>query len=360
MFTDIVKNRYEFGETIGRGQFGKIKKCKDKHTGETVAIKIIRKDKIDISTDHLLREVNIMKLCKHPHIVRCYDFTETKEHYYIVMEYVPHGDLFDFLAKYDINPTQCKIIISQIISAVEYCHGNLVAHRDLKLENILIADTKNIKIKIADFGLANYIDIDKAHSTHCGTLEYVAPEVISKKSYNSIKADVWSIGVIMFCILESKFPWKSENIVSDIVNFNYHKVSKDLKAQSLIDKIFVPEEKRCNISEIKKDAWIAEYVISSYLPARVPINNINLLFVDKINSLGYKIPDILISLYENLNTQETAIYHLLDERYNKEKKSNMPVKIDKNHISKSDSELCIGAIKKKVKRQTSLDILNIF
>lgn len=359
MSTDLVKIKYEFGETIGRGQFGKIKKCKNKNTNETVAIKIIKKDKVE-SQELLLREVNIMKLCKHPHIVKCYDFMETEKYYYIVMEYIPYGDLFDFLEKYEITSKQCKIIIAQIISAIEYCHGNLIAHRDLKLENILVADIKNFRIKIADFGLASYIDIGKAHGTHCGTLEYVAPEVISKKSYNAIKADIWSIGVILFCILESKFPWKSDNIVADIVNFNYHKLSKDLKAQTLIDKIFVPEETRNNISEIKKDAWIAEYIIPSYLPVREPINNINLLYVDKISSLGYKIPDILLSLYENLNTQETAIYHLLDERFTKEKKSGTLKKLDKSSISKSDSELYVGVIKKKIKRQTSLDILNIF
>jgi len=325
----IIGNTYCLSHIIGEGKFGTIWKAKHIKTKKKVAIKVIAKKKIKGTKcssknikKKLIREIDIMKLCDHPHIVKYFDHYEDDNFYYIVMEYVKRGDLFEHIKeKKCLCIEAAKKIFRQLISCIEYCHGNLIVHRDIKLENILIAD-RDLTIKLTDFGLSNFINTNSKHKTACGSLEYCAPEIMEGDPYNPIKVDIWSMGVVLYCMVVGMMPWTCtrENMMRHICRFEYN-VDKilDPVLKDLISKIFVPAEHRISLKQIKNHPWLSYDVLPSYLPPRAPLKEINLILVDKIVSLGFDKTDVLLALYENHTVQETAIYHLLIERVSGQK-----------------------------------------
>jgi serine/threonine-protein kinase HSL1 (negative regulator of Swe1 kinase) len=129
------------------------------------------------------REIVVMKLVDHPNVLKLYDVWETSSSIYLILEYVQGGELFDYLCSEGRRPVEEALdYFQQIICAVDYCHRFNIAHRDLKLENILIDQNKNIKV--ADFGMAAWQDTSKGNllRTSCGSPHYAAPEVISGKA----------------------------------------------------------------------------------------------------------------------------------------------------------------------------------
>jgi serine/threonine protein kinase len=321
-----IENDYIFDEKIlGKGQYGVIKKAFCIKTGIDVAIKIIPKNNLKKGTSKsnteqkLMREVNIMKLCNHPHIIRYINFYDDSNNYYIVMEYIKHGDLFDLVAeKQTLNYDDAKKIFSQLVSAIEYCHGNLVAHRDIKLENVLVSNMEELSIILADFGLSNYIKLNTLHNTLCGSVQYCAPEIINRDKYNPIKSDIWSMGVVLYCMVSGGFPFDIKQMINNSTTYVYDTYNiLDNNLNDLLSKIFVPASERITINGIKNHPWLSGYTIPSYLPVRAAVQEINLILVDKIVSLGFEPNEILLSLYNNSNTQETAIYHLLMEKIGK-------------------------------------------
>ena len=158
------------------------------------------------------REIVVMKLIDHPNIMRLYDVWETSTSLYLILEYVQGGELFDYLCDKGRRPTSEVLgYFQQIICAVDYCHRFNIAHRDLKLENILIDQDANIKV--ADFGMATWQDNsrDKLLRTFCGSPHYAAPEIISGKPYNGALADIWSCGVILYALLTAKLPFDDDD-----------------------------------------------------------------------------------------------------------------------------------------------------
>lgn len=158
------------------------------------------------------REIVVMKLIDHPNIMRLYDVWETSTSLYLILEYVQGGELFDYLCDKGRRPTSEVLgYFQQIICAVDYCHRFNIAHRDLKLENILIDQDANIKV--ADFGMATWQgnSRDKLLRTFCGSPHYAAPEIISGKPYNGASADIWSCGVILYALLAAKLPFDDDD-----------------------------------------------------------------------------------------------------------------------------------------------------
>lgn len=122
------------------------------------------------------REIKIMKLLKHPHIVQLYEVIETPTDTYVVMEYVKCGELFDYIVeKGRLKEDEARRIFQQIISGVEHCHRNMIVHRDLKPENVLL--DSNFNVKIADFGFSSVMYDGHFFKTSCGSPNYAAPEV---------------------------------------------------------------------------------------------------------------------------------------------------------------------------------------
>ncbi|XP_071718013.1 CBL-interacting protein kinase 18-like [Rutidosis leptorrhynchoides] len=260
---NILMEKYELGRLLGQGSFAKVYYARDVTTGQSVAIKVIDKDKIseDGLIDHIKREIHIMKLVRHPNIVQLYEVMATKTKIYFVLEYAKNGELFDKVVTGKLKEQTARKYFHQLINAVDFCHSRGVYHRDLKPENLLLDEDDNLKV--SDFGLSAFAESrrqDGLLHTTCGTPAYVAPEVITRKGYDGDKADVWSCGVILFVLLAGYLPFNESNIVD-----TYRKIWKsDFKfpnwiqpdARRLLSKILDPNPvKRATISKIKESSW---------------------------------------------------------------------------------------------------------
>jgi len=173
---------YEVKETLGKGKFGLVKTAVHKKTGKRVAVKVMSKKEMTAQDVELQRrEIEILKMCQHPYIIRLLDIFENQDYIYIIMENLSGGDLFTYLEKrdFEIPEARAKQLGHQIATALFYLHSFGVAHRDLKPENILMAtDADDTDLKIVDFGLSKIIGPNESSLDPFGTLSYVAPEVL--------------------------------------------------------------------------------------------------------------------------------------------------------------------------------------
>jgi serine/threonine protein kinase len=253
--------KYELGKTLGSGSFSKVKLGVD-DTGKQFAVKIIEKEQLvrEHMEEQLKREISVMKLLKHPHIVQLYDVLQTQNHIYLVLELVTGGELFDrILSVKRFDEDTGRKFFQQMVVALHFCHRNGVAHRDLKPENLLVDDKDNIKI--TDFGLANIQKpTDKLLQTVCGTPNYVAPEVLKEVGYNGIYADVWSAGVILFVMLSGYLPFDDPNL-DDLfkkIQRGDYRMCKTFSepVKDLISKILVVDpKKRMTLDGVMKHPW---------------------------------------------------------------------------------------------------------
>ena len=204
---------YEMIEDLGEGIFGSVKLGVEKKTRERVAIKIIKKNKAKESDVELVRtEIDIMKLCHHPNVVRLLDHFENAEYIFIVMEYIRGGSLSDYMIKkdYKFSEKRAAELIYQIADGLKYLHNYGIIHRDLKPDNIMMTDdTDKGKIKIMDFGLSKILGKKEKSVDGFGTLTFVSPEVLIRKPYNK-EVDIWSVGVILYMMLSGILPFDDE------------------------------------------------------------------------------------------------------------------------------------------------------
>mmetsp|Transcript_8755 Transcript_8755/g.17088 ORF Transcript_8755/g.17088 Transcript_8755/m.17088 type:complete len:440 (+) Transcript_8755:26-1345(+) len=203
---------YSIGRTLGRGTFASVKFATHKLTKEKVAIKIINKLKLIEPDDmeRLARELKIMQEISHPHIVQMYEVLETPRDLFLVLEFASGGELFKYISTHQrVRESEACKFFQQALAGLEYLHGLGIAHRDLKPENLLLDHHKNIKI--ADFGLSNYYEQGTRLNTACGSPCYAAPEKIAGRPYDAAKADLWSMGIILYTMLVGALPFDDPN-----------------------------------------------------------------------------------------------------------------------------------------------------
>lgn len=199
-----------------------------------------------------------MENCEHPNIVKIYDCIDSGKFIIIVLELVAGMSLSQYLEKikdHKIDEQTGANIFKQIVSAVDYLHSKGIAHRDLKLENILITPTN--EIKLIDFGFSIWIKKEGKMKLFCGTPTYMAPEIINKPEYEAPPVDIWALGVILFTLLVGVFPFISSRnselyrrITKGIFSFPEH---VSIQAQKLIsDMLTVDPSKRIFSNEILK------------------------------------------------------------------------------------------------------------
>ncbi|XP_017570338.1 serine/threonine-protein kinase ULK1 isoform X1 [Pygocentrus nattereri] len=213
--------KFEFSrkDLIGHGAFAVVFKGRhrEKHDWE-VAVKCINKKNLAKSQTLLGKEIKILKELKHENIVALHDFQETASSVYLVMEYCNGGDLADYLhSKGTLSEDTIRVFLQQIAGAMRVLQAKGIIHRDLKPQNILLSHpagrkshSNNACIKIADFGFARHLQNNMMAATLCGSPMYMAPEVIMSQNYDA-KADLWSIGTIVFQCLTGKAPFQASS-----------------------------------------------------------------------------------------------------------------------------------------------------
>ncbi|KAL4612648.1 hypothetical protein ACB092_08G215700 [Castanea dentata] len=263
---NMFKQKYKIGDLIGCGAFSEVRTATDIHTTRIFAVKILIHERMERKKmeERVKREIEILKLLRHPHIIELYEVIDTPKKIYLVMEYAELGDLTVYMEAIGKLPEEeaRKIFQQQIISGVEYCHEKKVVHRDLKLENLLLDSERNVKI--ADFGVSNIMS-DGQFSTHCGSPGYYAPEVISGGFYEGPPIDVWGCGVILYFLLCGTLPFVAEEncstfkkITDGIYTLPSH-LSPEVK--DLISKMLQRNPfERIEIPKIREHPWFQAHL----------------------------------------------------------------------------------------------------
>lgn len=260
---NVLMQKYEFGKMLGQGNFAKVYHGRDLKSGQSIAIKVIDKEKVlKVGLiDQTKREISVMKMIKHPNVIQLYEVMATKTKIYFAMEYAKGGELFEKVSKGRLKEDIARKYFQQLILAVDFCHSRGVYHRDLKPENLLLDEFGDLKV--TDFGLSAHDSctrVDGLFHTTCGTPAYVAPEVISRRGYDGGKSDIWSCGVILFVLFTGHLPFNDSNIIQ-----MYRKISRaDYKCPNwvppevrrLLKKILDPNPlTRISMKKIMENSW---------------------------------------------------------------------------------------------------------
>ncbi|AMD18936.1 HBR035Wp [Eremothecium sinecaudum] len=316
---------WDFMETVGAGSMGKVKLAKHRVTNELCAIKIVnratksfvqkqqqqqkllspateeevaeRRKKLEkeVSRDkRTVREASLGQILYHPHICRLFEMCTMSNHYYMLFEYVSGGQLLDYIIQHgSLRERHARRFARGIASALQYLHLNNIVHRDLKIENIMISSSG--EIKIIDFGLSNLYDSRKQLHTFCGSLYFAAPELLKANPYTGPEVDIWSFGVVLYVLVCGKVPFDDEN-----ANVLHEKIKKgkveypqhlSIDVISLLSKMLVVEpSKRATLSQVVNHQWMLkgyDFPAPSYLPPCVPlkVEQINLEVIKEMHKL---------------------------------------------------------------------------
>ena len=322
--------KYKVIRRLGSGTTAKVELAQNTETGEYVAIKIIKKSAFDVKPDlqrKIRREIALMRLLDHPHLMKLIEVLESPHHMYIVLEYAEHGELFDYLVSRQRLSTEVAMkMFRQIIYGIDYLHQHAICHRDLKPENILLDHSDHIKI--GDFGFARWMP-EKIAETSCGSPHYAAPEVIRGLAYDGRKADIWSCGVILYALLAGRLPFDDPSI-RNLLNKvkSGHFIMPDFQPsciQTLIARMLtVDVSTRITIEEIKKceafHLFLPEgYHIPEPLPlpnttAPLPADQIDRQYYSILRNIGYTSDEqITEELVSDAPTDAKTFYYLLSE-----------------------------------------------
>ncbi|KAE8297791.1 Serine/threonine-protein kinase BRSK2 [Larimichthys crocea] len=324
------------------------------------------------------REIAILKLIEHPHVLKLHDVYENKKYLYLVLEHVSGGELFDYLVKKGrLTPKEARKFFRQIISALDFCHSHSICHRDLKPENLLLDEKNNIRI--ADFGMASLQVGDSLLETSCGSPHYACPEVIRGEKYDGRKADAWSCGVILFALLVGALPFDDDNLRNLLEKVKLgvfhmpHFIPPD--CQNLLrGMIEVDATKRLTLEQIQKHTWYLagknEPEPEQPVPRKVAIRmlaaaeEIDPDVLESMHSLGcFRDKDKLTKdLLSEEDNQEKMIYFLLldrKERYPSQEDQNLPPRNEIDPPRKRVDSPMLSRHGKRRPERKSMEVLSV-
>ncbi|XP_020834297.1 serine/threonine-protein kinase PLK1 [Phascolarctos cinereus] len=266
------RRRYLRGRFLGKGGFAKCFELSDLESKEVFAGKIVPKSLLlkPHQKEKMSMEINIHKSLVHQHVVGFHGFFEDSDFVFVVLELCRRRSLLELHKRRKaVTEPEARYYLRQIVLGCQYLHENKVIHRDLKLGNLFLND--DMEVKIGDFGLATRVEYDgERKRTLCGTPNYIAPEVLSKKGH-SFEVDVWSIGCIMYTLLVGKPPFETSCLKETYIRIkkNEYSIPKHINpvAASLIQKMLRSDPaSRPTINELLND----EFFSSGYIPSRLP------------------------------------------------------------------------------------------
>ena len=277
-YTNLL-DLYEIKQKLGKGKFGLVKLGINKETKDKVAVKVMNKNNMDSSDLELVRtEIEILKICQHPYIIKLYDIFENVDYIYIIMEYCPGGDLFSYLQKkkFILKEEKVATIMYKLCKAVLFVHSYGIAHRDIKPENVLLTseDENEADIRLLDFGLSKIVGPGQKCTEPYGTLTYCAPEIILDKPYLKT-VDSWSLGVMTYLMLSGSLPFTgkdereiAKNVVYSKVNFEKKPIWKEIskEAKDFITKLLDKDLKtRIEMKAALEHPWFKLYNLKNII-----------------------------------------------------------------------------------------------
>lgn len=232
--------------------------------GNKYAVKIYDKEKLsDINRQRgVRREVVLLQKMNHPNIVKLIEAFETDSHVYLVMENVSGGSLHSYLKEMinkQLDEEEARRIFKQVLIALKYCHGKCIAHRDIKLENVLLDSEKNVKL--IDFGFSTCIPNHKKIRMFCGTPSYMAPQIVSKVDYAGPPADIWASGVLLYALLNGCFPFRgaTDDDLYRRIKRGTYQIYNQRVTQEYLDILQrcldVNDDTRPSATDLLDDAW---------------------------------------------------------------------------------------------------------
>ena len=320
--TKIIKQigNYILGVELGSGAFGKVVLGKHIITGENVAVKIL--DKIILNQtpeDYELvkNEMTILKLVKHKYIIQLYEILQTPNHIFIVMEYCDGKDIMDYiLSRNFLTELDSLKYFQQLINALFYLHSQNIAHRDIKIDNILLDRNKNLKL--IDFGLSTKYSDDKLLDQPCGTIVYSAPEVLEGKPYHGMLADVWSSGIVLYGMLSGYLPFSDndDNVNKQLIIEGKYEMPENISpcAKDLLKHMLdINPMTRYTLQDIKDHPWfnmndffLIQGIIIGY--HKIPVDESILDLCEFFNFNKNKVRN---SVLTNKFDSGSALYYLL-------------------------------------------------
>ncbi|GAA6059603.1 hypothetical protein JCM10212_005102 [Sporobolomyces blumeae] len=225
-----------------------------------------------------VREGSLCLLLHHPYVCGMREMMIYPHHYYFVQEYVNGGQMLDYIISHGrLRERSARKFARQIGSALEYCHANSIVHRDLKIENILISKTGNIKI--IDFGLSNLYSPISHLSTFCGSLYFAAPELLNAKPYTGPEVDVWSFGIVLYVLVCGKVPFDDQSMPALHAKIKRGQVEYptwlSAECKHLLSRMLVTvPSQRASLQEVLNHPWIVKGFTgppAPHIPARTPL-----------------------------------------------------------------------------------------
>ncbi|KAJ8949326.1 hypothetical protein NQ314_008246 [Rhamnusium bicolor] len=278
-----LRRKYEPSIVLGKGACGEVRLVYEKCTCKMYAVKKILKARSTASQMHKLNhpskihtEINILQSLSHPFVIHMEEIVETQDEVFFVLEYMKGGELNNrILSAVPLTESNIKCLFYQIVLAVQFLHTNGITHRDLKPENVLLfSDDVETLVKVSDFGLSKVTDGEDLMTTVCGTLQYIAPEILDARipEYDK-QVDVWSLGVILFYMLSKNLPFKSPDrgiLCKLIISGSYNMDELSWSgishlARDLIKRMLtVDPQQRITISAILNHPWLAKDIPMQY------------------------------------------------------------------------------------------------
>ena len=275
--TAVLKRKgYKIMESLSAGSFGQVYKAINPKTNELFAVKVMNLEKCKKAFKEIFlpREMAAMIEVSHQNVIQLYDIIKSNKRLFLFMEFASNGDIAHFLKKNGpIKEQKACIWFQQVSDGLNYLHTEVhMAHRDIKIDNILLDD--KYVAKLTDFGFAKEsYDLETSKvilsETYCGTEPYYSPQIVKKEKYNPFLADSWAMGVVLFAMLNNKFPFHfgkqygpegmlKEQLDPKFISTRFIKdFSKHVK--DLIQRLFDPDEKtRLPMREVLRHKWIRE------------------------------------------------------------------------------------------------------
>ena len=317
---------YQLGQEIGSGAFGKVLLGRHITTDEKVAIKILDKIKLSKTPDDyqlVKQELSILKIVKHKYIVRLFEILETSRYIFIVMEYCEGGDIMNYIiSKGRLSENESLKFFHQLINALFYLHSQSIAHRDVKIDNLLLDSNKDLKL--IDFGLSTKYKEDELLNQPCGTIVYAAPEVLDYKDYHGMLADVWSCGIVLYGMLSGFLPFGDSD---DEINKNMV-LSGKIKMPNFFSEgainllkhmLDINPLTRFTLDDIMEHRWFnkIKYNITPGIIVgvnRIPVDE---KIVDLCVAYNLDKDKVRNSVIKNKFNTESAVYYLLVQKMKK-------------------------------------------